>query len=714
MSPQATTPTSGPMPSLHELEVGTRHDLLALILKHVDAHVFMKDAGGHYLYANPQVCAALQRPLEEILGHTDAELLPAEAAADLMTFDQQVLAAGQPLRREEKVVTQDGTTRTFLSEKMAIRQADGAAMLIGFATDITELKAIEAALRISQEDLHHILENLPFPIVVVETPAPDHWTDLRARCLFFNRHWLDTLGYGTADAPTAEELTRRLYPDPAYRREVWQRRTDAARHAAGNGGTAPAFEVRITAQDGTVHQMLSGTSVLGNRMIVSLQDITDLRQQQEALRISEERHRFLAENARDVIWTMEPDGRFSYLSPSVEAVRGFTPAEAMVQPLEQIHPPESLAHVTKWWNQMEADLAAGRTPVNFRKEMAYYRKDGSIFWTEVMAYPLLHPDGSLAQVVGVTRDMTEQRRAKEAIEKAAAVVRRSEEHYRLLSSNLYDAILHMDDESIVTWASPSLRRVLGYDPEDWIGHPVTDFLVPDDAVRARANIERCVTQQEPVIARYTAYDQQGRLRHAESYATPYLKTDGTRDGIVVSFHLIDTEVAIEKELERRARTDELTSLLNRREIFERLHDLTGRHVRTGHRVAVLFCDLDKFKEVNDTHGHRVGDEVLGAVADRLRASLRHADDLAARVGGDELMIVLHGVHDQADALGVAEKLRAAVAEPIATSAGPLQITISIGVALARSEESTEELISRADTAMYQAKQTGRNQVVPVS
>jgi diguanylate cyclase (GGDEF)-like protein/PAS domain S-box-containing protein len=714
MSTQATPTISGQTTRLAALEAGTEHDLLALILKHVDAHVFMKDAAGHYLYANPKACAALQHPLDEILGRTDAELLPAEAAADFMTLDRQVLAGGRPLRREETLTTPDGATRTFISDKIPVRQADGTDILIGFATDITELKASEAALRNSREELHHTLENLPFSIAVMETAIPGEWTDLRAHCLFFNHHWLDTLGYGTTDVATAEELTQRLYPDPAYRREVWERRTDAVRHAAGNGGTAPAFEVRVTAKDGSVHQMLSGTSVLGNRMIVSMQDITGLRQQQEALRISEERHRFLAENARDVIWTMEPDGRISYLSPSVEAVRGLTPAEAKAQRLEEIHPPESLAVATQWWSQMYADLAAGRTPANFRQEMAYYRRDGSIFWTEVMAYPLLHPDGSLAQVVGVTRDMTEQKRAKEAIEQAAASVRRSEEHYRLLSSNLYDAVLHMGDDSVVTWVSPSLHRVLGYAPEEWIGHPVTDFLVPGDAARARANIERCITQHEPVIARYTTHDKDGRPHHAESYCTPYLKTDGTRDGVVVSFHLIDIQVDIEKELERRARTDELTSLLNRREIFERLHDLTGPHLRTGHQVAVLFCDLDKFKEVNDTHGHRVGDEVLGAVADRLRASLRHADDLAARVGGDELMVVLHGIRDHADALAIAAKLRAAVAEPIPTSAGPMQITTSIGVALARPDESTEELISRADTAMYQAKQTGRNQVVPVT
>ena len=711
----STRTTNFPPPPTHPAGSDSQgqHDLLALVLKHVDAHVFVKDAAGRYLYANPKACESLQHPLAEILAHTDAELMPAEAAADIMQFDRRVLAASHPLRREEKLTAPDGTARIFLSEKIPIRQADGTTILIGFAAPITELKSVEAALRASHEELHHTLEHLPFPVVVLEASAPGQWTDLRARCLFFNRSWLDTLGYGTIDAPTADELTRHLYPDPEYRRTVREQRTDAARHAASNGGIAPVFEVRITAKDGTVHQMLSGTSVFGRRMIVSLQDITELRKQQEALRVSEERHRFLAENARDVIWTMEPDGRISYVSPSIEAVRGFSPEEAMAQTLDQIHPPESLAVAVQWWSQMRTDLTAARQPANFRGEMAYYRKDGSLFWTEVMAYPLLHPDGSLAQVVGVTRDISERKRAQEEIEKAAAAVARSEEHYRLLSSNLYDAVLHMNDDSVVTWVSPSLKRVLGYDPEDWTGHPVTDFLVPDDAARAHANIEHCITRSEPVIARYTAYDTAGRLHHAESYATPYLKTDGTRHGIVVSFHLIDEQVAMEAELERRARTDELTSLLNRQEVFERIEAYGGKHPRTGQAIAVFFCDMDKFKTVNDTYGHAAGDEVLRVMADRIRHCLRSTDDLGARVGGDELLVVLHGVQDLPNAVAIAEKLRLSAAEPIAIPGGTIRTTVSIGVTLARPGEKTGDLIARADEAMYRAKEHGRNQVIPI-
>lgn len=194
---------------------------------------------------------------------------------------------------------------------------------------------------------------------------------------------------------------------------------------------------------------------------------------------------------------------------------------------------------------------------------------------------------------------------------------------------------------------------------------------------------------------------------------PYFDTRGQREGVVADFHLIDEQVAMEQELERRARTDELTSLLNRREVFERIEAYAGKHQRTGQAIAVLFCDMDKFKTVNDTHGHAAGDEVLRVMADRIRHCLRSTDDLGARVGGDELLVVLHGVQDLAGAVAVAEKLRASAAEPIPVPGGEINTTVSIGVTLARPGEKTGALVARADDAMYRAKQTGRNQVISI-
>lgn len=288
----------------------------------------------------------------------------------------------------------------------------------------------------------------------------------------------------------------------------------------------------------------------------------------------------------------------------------------------------------------------------------------------------------------------------------------SEEHYRLLTQNAYDTAVRIADDHRVLWVSPSLQVLLGWVPEEWIGHSLADFVAPDSVATLEQDLLR-VAAGEPVIARYGVRTKDGETRWAEIRAMPYFNGLGRRNGTVAAFHLIDEQVAMEQELERRARTDELTSLLNRKEVFERIEAYGGKHPRTGQAIAVLFCDMDKFKNVNDTYGHAAGDEVLRVMADRIRRCLRSTDDLGARVGGDELLVVLHGVQDLDSAVAVAEKLRVSAAEPITIPGGTIHTTVSIGVTLARPGEKTEALVARADDAMYRAKQTGRNQVISI-
>jgi diguanylate cyclase (GGDEF)-like protein len=200
----------------------------------------------------------------------------------------------------------------------------------------------------------------------------------------------------------------------------------------------------------------------------------------------------------------------------------------------------------------------------------------------------------------------------------------------------------------------------------------------------------------------------GDVHWVEIHAGPFRTAEGQIDSIVASFRGIDAEVRAEAILARRASTDELTDLLNRKEVLERVELLKKRG---GRQLAALWCDIDRFKVVNDTYGHAAGDAVLKALADRIRGCLRSTDDMGARIGGDELLVLLHGVRDLQDAMDIAEKLRRAAAEPIQTAEGPITITLSIGVTIARPDERTDALMARADDAMYQAKNRGRNQVV---
>ncbi len=191
------------------------------------------------------------------------------------------------------------------------------------------------------------------------------------------------------------------------------------------------------------------------------------------------------------------------------------------------------------------------------------------------------------------------------------------------------------------------------------------------------------------------------------------KFDGTVDFFIGQGVDITDQVAAQEALAQRASTDSLTGLLNREEVFQQIEQqLRRQRRREGDQLAVLFCDLDHFKEVNDSCGHQAGDAVLEEMARRLRSCLR-SSDLAARIGGDELVVVLTEVGGQAEAMAIAEKLRQLALEPVPTLGGLARVSLSVGVALALPGEDLDGLLARADAAMYEAKRRGRNQVVRI-
>jgi diguanylate cyclase (GGDEF)-like protein len=166
------------------------------------------------------------------------------------------------------------------------------------------------------------------------------------------------------------------------------------------------------------------------------------------------------------------------------------------------------------------------------------------------------------------------------------------------------------------------------------------------------------------------------------------------------------------ELQHRATTDELLQPSALLEQLQTRLNQTQRRRRTEDRLGLLFCDLDRFKEINDTLGHAAGDTVLQTVANRTRLCLR-TGDLFGRTGGDEFLVVLNVVPDLEIAMAVAQKIRRAIAQPISTALLQVRTTVSVGVTMARPDEAMDELIARADQAMYAAKQGGRNQVIPI-
>ena len=382
------------------LQLEKERALLNTVLTHIDASVYMKDRQGRYLYANACTEQLLGGGQVSVIGRTDAELLPADTARAIQEVDEQVFQQGGPLLREEHLPQADGSDRILLFRKLLFRQSGQQDCLIGFSTEITALHRTLADLEASEEHFRLLAENSSD---VVFRLADDD------RVLWVSPSLTDALGW------RPEEWIGQLGAEFLLHRgeaDHYQRNRQRLRQ----GVETTVARDQVLARDGSSHWIETHAGPYRNArgeidgIVASFRVIDEEMAAEQRLRISEQRYRLLAENARDVIWTMEPDGSISYVSPSIQLLRGYTPEEAIAQPLEQIHPPDSLRRSRAFFQQLHEDIAAGRTPQSFRGELEYSCRDGSTIWTEVNALPLFDRDGRFERLLGVSRDISERKR----------------------------------------------------------------------------------------------------------------------------------------------------------------------------------------------------------------------------------------------------------------------------------------------------------------
>lgn len=332
--------------------------------------------------------------------------------------------------------------------------------------------------------------------------------------------------------------------------------------------------------------------------------------------------------------------------------------------------------------------------------------DGQVLWTMVGTSPMRDSvDGPVTGVICTFADVTEQRRAETAL-------RESEERFRLLAENAADVVyrINVGASPGFDYVNPAVESVLGYTPEDFYASRdlIVDVVHEDDLEVVRRLGYDGVESVETVQLRMVRRD--GTMIWTEHRVVPLRDGQGT----VIALEGIGRDVTQlklkEAFLSHRALHDPLTGLPNRVLLLDRLEGALARLRRHSSFLAVLYLDLDRFKTVNDNLGHEIGDRLLHEVARRLQDTLRPSDSVA-RLGGDEFAAILPDLHDLGEATQIAERLLAAVSEPVDLGEGELVTTVSIGIADGGDgSTSAAELLRRADFAMYTAKDRGRARV----
>ncbi|MDP9350018.1 MAG: EAL domain-containing protein, partial [Chloroflexota bacterium] len=288
-------------------------------------------------------------------------------------------------------------------------------------------------------------------------------------------------------------------------------------------------------------------------------------------------------------------------------------------------------------------------------------------------------------------------------------LRRSEERFRSLVQNASDVIDVIATDGTILYISPAIERVLGYRPEERIGRSAFDsaILPPDDSEKFRTIFAQIMEDPDATVTiEVRARHRDGSWRDLEGVLRNR-SDDPAIGGIVINYRDITERKALEEQLRHQAFHDPLTGLPNRALFLDRLEHALVRGTRQGRSLAVLFVDLDRFKPVNDSLGHEVGDELLTAVARRLRDCLR-PEDTVARLGGDEFVVLIEDVEDRSGAMLVAERIGEAIRQSYELGDREVVLTASVGVALSTvGRVDPGELLRAADIAMYRAKRTGK-------
>jgi diguanylate cyclase (GGDEF)-like protein/PAS domain S-box-containing protein len=435
----------------------------------------------------------------------------------------------------------------------------------------------------------------------------------------------------------------------------------------------------------------------GQGVVGSFVDVTATVEARRALEKSEQRFRDLTELSADWYWEQDAEYRFIDMSLGTQSMG--VPAQRFLGQHRWDFP---------WLNMTEADWAAHRAQLDRRevfRDLQLRRRDekGESVVISVSGKPVFDAQGRFTGYRGVGRNITQRKRTKRSLREIA-------ERFRSLTELSSDWYWEMDEELRFTYVSEGIRKVRGIGPETLIGKRRwdTDRAGGDDEmVRHRATLEAHLPFKDFVLARTNA---DGRVTYVSHTGRPIFDDKGVFRGYRGVARDITARMRAEEDLARMAHYDVLTGLPNRALLQGRLKRAMARADRSQTLLAVMFIDLDQFKEINDSLGHAMGDAVLKETAIRLESCLRSTDTVA-RLGGDEFTVLLEDVRSVEEVSRIADKLLRSISERADVAGHELHLSTSIGVTVyPLDDQDADTLLRNADLAMYHAKQEGRNNV----
>ncbi|MDQ7989953.1 MAG: diguanylate cyclase [Candidatus Dactylopiibacterium sp.] len=689
------------------------------LLDEIPYPMYVRDAQSRYLLVNKSLLKGYGLPAEAVIGKSVAELYPGVAQSDASIEEDQEVLAGLHVRKEEAGTRPlDGQPYHHLVIKGSCLDTSGAPVIVGLNIDVTRLRESERGLSLALqrereqhlstvEFVQRILDLLPYPVYVKDAQSRFIMVnEAMARDSFIPRdELLDSMGL---DPQASAREMRNLFEEDgevlAGRRIL---REEQVRHPS-TGRETFRILAKGTCQDARGEPVIVGGMV----------DLTGLRMAERDLKSALEREMQLRERTEafiqrliDVIpdpFYVKRSGRYLLINEAFVEYQGRPRAELLDPALPFPH----LSEESRVRSGEEDRAVLAGEDVQ-REEHTRRRATGEEVYRIISKRRCVYIDGQ-AVVVGIDRHVTRWRQAEQqiklALERETRLAHNTSEFVQRLIDLIPDPVYVKKSGGRYVLVNDAFLNYHQRRREDVLHNTVPLQLGPQESN------ELSLVEDERVLAGAEVTKEEHTLRRATGEEVfrivtkrPSTYVDGDPVVVGIDYQITRWRVA-ERELQRLAREDGLTGLANRRHFSTEAARAITRAGRYHEALSVIMFDLDHFKLINDRWGHNSGDEVLRETVRRCQECLR-ATDLFARWGGEEFIVLLPHT-PLGEASQVAERLRASLAErPVPTAQGEIPVTLSGGVAQWREGNTLDQLVSASDTALYAAKQGGRNRIV---
>ncbi len=647
-------------------------DFLETVINTVPVPVFLKNRDGMYLNCNKAFANFFGRESEDILGLDILDIIDVKNADIHIREEERVLATREVSRYESQMPRGDGEMRDMLISKAAFMDADGEVQgTIGSMVDITEQKNIERALAESEHRLTELIDASPLGAISFDLDSHGELTICHANNQSSNILGVDcTKLTGTsvkAAFPGLDDMVVQTLVKTA---------------ATGQRFETNGFEYNDGRVSGTFELTAIQTGI--NRGSVFFRDITEKKRAEEALKESEERLQAIFDSAQTGIVLIDPStGLVTDANPAALTIIDGTREDVV-------------GTDQKLFFQIDDIGSAGRAVEKLTSESQVKKLSGETTSVVQTIVPVKIKGRDL--MLASFTDISDLKEAESVLHIQNSAINAAA-----------DQIIISDSEGKIIFVNEAFVEETGLKSEYIIGQSIgilkSVYTETNFIDRLKNTIRLGTTWQGEITSRYA----NGKFSIEDVTITPVKNAEDVVEHFIAIKRNITEKKNYEEKLDHLAHHDSLTGLPNRLLFSNCLNMRIAQARRLKNRLAVMFIDLDRFKIINDTLGHNLGDSMILSVAKRLQSSIGE-NDILARMGGDEFTVILTDIESANDALECASRIQESLTQSVEIAGRDVYTTVSMGISIYPDHGTdVETLVKNADAAMFKAKEQGRNQ-----